>query len=151
MPHAHSHILPGKPQSVTSQEHLNHFDDSGGGCLWALLLILRLSASLQHLFLQCLQLPFIFVQSAHQQLQTTEHKAVLAHLYPFSLFAFPMDFPFSFRLCSGFSCLSPSPHGFPLPCNAVFYLFFSLLSLPPSFISVPRFQLRMFKLCFSWQ
>lgn len=122
MPHAYTHILPGKPQSVTSQEHLNHFGDSGGGCLWALLLILRLLCFPPASFPTVSATSLHSIQSAHDRAQSCPGSSV-----PIQPFCLSMDSPFSSRLCSGFSCFSPSPHVFLIPCNAVFIFFLHAL------------------------
>lgn len=151
MPHAHTHVLPGKPQSVTSQENLNHFGDSGGGCLWALLLILRLdllpssifSHSVCNFLSYLCNLPISSCKSQSTKLSwlICTHSAFLP-FHGLSLFLQTV-----LRL---FMLLSKPPWlSYSLQC--CFYLFSLCSALPPSFINVFWFQLHVFKPRFSWQ
>lgn len=146
MPHAHTHILPGKPQSVTSQEHLNHFGDSGGGCLWALVLILRLALLPSSIFFH----------------SVCNFLSYLCNLHISS--CKPQSTKLSWLLCTHLAFLPF--HGLSLFLQTVLR-FFMLLSKPPqlssslqcwfylfSSCSVCHLLLSlslMFKLCFSWQ
>lgn len=127
MSHAHTHILPGKPQSVTSQEHLNHSGDSDGGCLWALLLILKLALLPSSMFFQSVCNFLSYLCNLHISSckpQSTKLSWLICTHSGFLLFH---GLSLFLQTCSGFLCFSPSPHGFPIPCNAVFIFFLHTL------------------------
>lgn len=151
MSHAHTHILPGKPQSVTSQEHLNHSGDSDGGCLWALLLILKLALLPSSMFFQSVCNFLSYLCNLHISSckpQSTRLSWLICTHSGFLLFhALSLFLQTMLRL---FMLLSKPPWlSYSLQC--CFYLFSPYSALPPSFINVLRFQLCVFKPHFRWQ
>lgn len=149
MPHPHTHVLPGKPQSVTSQECLNHFGDCGGGCLWALLLILRLALLPSSIFSHniCNFLSYLcnlHISSCKPQ-STKLSWLICTHS------AFLPFHGLSFQTMLRFFMLLSKPPWLSYSLQCCFYLFYTRPALPPSFINVPWFQLCMFKPHFSWQ